>query len=1624
MPEIDESVPSRLVTRGAYDPALLEEMLGRAPDTRRISGSGAVAAASSPSNPSAVSLTDYGPDAMMGLATLDNDLFGDRVSMATGAINFVQTDIDIPGNFDLPVRFGRRIGFGIPGPASYGGWVPDMPVIVTNQVAVALDLVDDMNRFCSGEMDQPFYIYIPGLDPQSLLEKPSGQTEFPASSTYVTTGNWRVSCREPELIDTELDQEIVAISPTGETYIFTQINHYSQYDPVSDLDRWNGVVLATRAEDVHGNWVDYEYSTLHHPDEFPCNFDPGCESWNANTLISRINASDGRNIEFAYEEQIVGDGSSTQMRLASATSNSGSFDARTWAYSYGQAPSGWRYLNRVTLPDGRYWEFDRLDRLNIALSPDGSDRFGEDVEYAHLDPIGVFELRHPDGVTGSFDVKVVETYAPFEECSMTGCVLTTAPIALFSGLTEKTLDIPGSGIVSWTFNYPTDVTDIAGNNSLGVVSRSVSRPDGAILSYKYNVNGQAEETSWRSLLLLSETLSKNGATLQQTDYTYEKSHSFGEDHNTAANIVTSDEVQRRVSTVSLTRGTAIYTTAYEYEADPLSAEYAYGAPFRITQSSTFQPSESRVTETVFDHNEALWILQQPQTVTRNGKLFDGYAYTTKGQVAARSRFGVQIEQFDYYADGTVWRMSDALGETTSFSFYHRGIPGQIRLPEFITVDQDIDDNGWITRVQDGENTTTRYEYTEGGRLSRINRPTGWDDTTLSYSQTPTGLVQTATRGPLQTITSFDGLLRPTLVEQHAIGRGGTSVFQRRRYDGLGRMVYSSYPSATSTLADARGVETTYDAFGRMTGTLETVTPFATTTTTYNDALNTVVARGPEGFETTTIRSGYGHPDDGEVISIQQPEGIRTDFTHNIWGLPETITQGGQSRTYDYDDTRLDLLCRHSAPELGDTLYAYDLAGRMTAYAEGQPAGSGCAANVASLSGAVIQSYDDLGRMDAMSFPGATPDIQYQYDRNSNLISLTRGTTKWTYAYERLGDEHRLKSEVLEVDGTPYATSYAYASDGARSSMTYPSGLVLEFMPDGFGYPTEAKNAATDIKYASGITYHPNGSLQSLAYGNGLTLNQTLTPRQLLQRRTVSGTVGTALDLSFGYAGDDRAKIQSITDHQNALNNQQLSYDGAGRLASSSGFWGAGDYSYDVLGNLLEKQLGDRRVELEYSSDNRLSRVRDSSAPGGWRTYAYDARGNVIDDGIRQYNYDAWNQQTSITNPFGTTNYVYDGHGMRTKQTGPHGVVLSIYSETGQLLSRQDQTNAKTHDYIFIAGEAVATVLDGDPTYLHTDHLGTPVVQTLPDGTVRSRETWLPFGEAHAEFLIGDGKGHQLGFAGHIEDTGSGGENMGLVYMQARLYDPVIGRFLSNDPVGFVPGRPFTFNRYAYVGNDPANYVDLDGQFLSSIASSGPVTGLNFASLGLQSFLGNVLPGLVSQGSAVSLFGQTFAGRLPLSPAFYQSPKLLRTLIPGQVPWDFARSAFGNGNFGQAALYSGIMLGEQVFTAATFGQFPRIASGVRAGTAASSRFLGPAGPVFGRGGIRGRGLDRSPGVLNNNNYARLGFGWNGQKQVFRAGFGRNGTSNHIHLDLYPAGQIGIGGTFRGQPFGFHPFRGTN
>jgi RHS repeat-associated protein len=106
------------------------------------------------------------------------------------------------------------------------------------------------------------------------------------------------------------------------------------------------------------------------------------------------------------------------------------------------------------------------------------------------------------------------------------------------------------------------------------------------------------------------------------------------------------------------------------------------------------------------------------------------------------------------------------------------------------------------------------------------------------------------------------------------------------------------------------------------------------------------------------------------------------------------------------------------------------------------------------------------------------------------------------------------------------------------------------------------------------------------------------------------------------------------------------------------------------------------------------------------------------------------------------------------------------------------------------------------TYVHTDQLGSPIAETDSTGSLSTikRFRYEPYGKSlETNPLQGPS------YTGHVYDQSSG-----LIYMQQRYYDPMIGRFLSTDPAA-VDGMGFNFNRYAYAANNPYKYVDPDGR---------------------------------------------------------------------------------------------------------------------------------------------------------------------------------------------------------------------
>ena len=198
-----------------------------------------------------------------------------------------------------------------------------------------------------------------------------------------------------------------------------------------------------------------------------------------------------------------------------------------------------------------------------------------------------------------------------------------------------------------------------------------------------------------------------------------------------------------------------------------------------------------------------------------------------------------------------------------------------------------------------------------------------------------------------------------------------------------------------------------------------------------------------------------------------------------------------------------------------------------------------------------------------------------------------------------------------------------------------------------------------------------------------------------------------------------------------------------------------------------------------------------------QSYLYDLAGNVTaEPGNKSYTYDGENHQLSFTFNSQTTSYSYDGDGRRVRKANPDGTtIVYVYNAMGQMLAE------------YTTGTASGT---SGTSYITADHLGSTRVVTKTDGTIRARYDFLPFGEEIATNIGGrSGAGYVTDITRQKFTSYERDNESNLDFAQARMFAYNHGRFTSPDPTLLsVNGyNPQTWNRYAYVLNNPLMYVD-------------------------------------------------------------------------------------------------------------------------------------------------------------------------------------------------------------------------
>jgi RHS repeat-associated protein len=266
------------------------------------------------------------------------------------------------------------------------------------------------------------------------------------------------------------------------------------------------------------------------------------------------------------------------------------------------------------------------------------------------------------------------------------------------------------------------------------------------------------------------------------------------------------------------------------------------------------------------------------------------------------------------------------------------------------------------------------------------------------------------------------------------------------------------------------------------------------------------------------------------------------------------------------------------------------------------------------------------------------------------------------------------------------------------------------------------------------------------------------------------------------------------------------------MSSSGGFL---DFGYDEIGNLTYKSdVG------AYSYD---ATKKHAVVAAGANRYEYDANGAVVNASGTTIAWSSFDLPTRIAHPSGNySTFDYGPDRARIRQVARAGgeTIETIYA-AGGLYERVTRGGATSRRHYIVADGrrvAVHTRVSGSaPTtvYLLEDHLGGVDGFMSSSGALLSRTSNQPFGARRSGDWVGSTPTSEEWK--QVQSTTPRGftdqehvDNLGVIHMNGRVYDPVLGRFLSPDPLVQAPYDSQTWNRYSYARNNPLRYTDPSG----------------------------------------------------------------------------------------------------------------------------------------------------------------------------------------------------------------------
>ncbi len=853
----------------------------------------------------------------------------------------------------------------------------------------------------------------------------------------------------------------------------------------------------------------------------------------------------------------------------------------------------------------------------------------------------------------------------------------------------------------------------------------------------------------------------------------------------------------------------------------------------VTRTKQFTPNltNCRYTEIVTEPNNSTYKVTEDLGYDSFGNIDSD---TVTGTGMASRTTAVTWSNSAYPTGQFPLSVTDASGATTQLSYnYDFGLRGSATDPN----------SSAATPI------VTSWVYDPFGQKIQEKRPDGTSTSWAWTDCTTGGNCLIGNHTPLVTVTFFnkdnsvqtDGSIWYDPLERSYLSnkRMLSGAYDRNevRYDNLGRVVKQAAPCAWSSVASACPYMTTlaYDVLNRVTSTARPISAsngtLQSTTVAYQG--DTVVTTDPQGKTATKVILP-----NGRLGRTQDDAGYFVSFAYDAYGSLTSATDKNSlvlsSASYDYGVAPFQRSLNDA--DLGNRSYSYDALGDLVSWSD---------ANHNSFS----QTYDALSRPLVRTEPDLTTTWVWGSSAASHNIgkvtsiaaTIAAGSYVDNYSYDSLA---RLADRTIAIPSDrSYSYDYNYnANSGLLDTLTYPIStgsyrLTLQYgYQNGILQKISDFNASTTVFWTANTT-NPRGQITQDTLGNGVVVNRSWDSVTGWINSTQAGVgSGTTLQ-NNSYLFDQVGNLIQRQDNNQGLT-ENFQYDDLYRLKTAT-LNNVTNLSmtYDATGNALTTQLeGSVANTMDYQSQQSGCTYYANSQPhaqrsvtngaSGTTSYCYDANGN----GVAEINagatvgaaiWTSYNEPSTITSYTGSSSqFAYDGNHQRWVHIAkyPNGSTETT-TYVGRTLERVALASGDIayRHYIAVGNDTVVyTRLQSgsNPTYyITTDHIGSSSVVTDATGAKVVAENFAALGYRRGSSWTGAPSSSDTtaiasttrrGFTGHEMM-----DNLQLVNMNGRIYSQA-GQFLSPDPLVSDPGSTQSFNRYAYVRNNPLTFTDPSG----------------------------------------------------------------------------------------------------------------------------------------------------------------------------------------------------------------------